>query len=41
MVIFLIEAILKITGLGFVYYISDKGNIFDFVIVLGSLVGFG
>ena len=37
--IFLMECITKISGLGFVFYISDKGNVFDFVIVCGSLLG--
>ena len=37
--IFLVECITKISGLGFVFYISDKGNVFDFVIVCGSLLG--
>ena len=37
--IFLVECLTKISGLGFVFYISDKGNVFDFVIVCGSLLG--
>lgn len=37
--IFTIECILKILGIGFATYISDKSNTFDFVIVIGSLLG--
>lgn len=38
-IIFLIECVTKIIGLGFFFYITDKGNMFDFVIVCGSLLG--
>ena len=38
--IFLLEAIMKLTAYSCRYF-SDKWNTFDFVIVLGSLLGFG
>jgi len=34
--VFVIEMMLKITGLGFRSYFCDRGNIFDFVIVILS-----
>jgi len=37
-VIFTFEAVIKILGLG-TYYFSDAWNIFDFIIVVGALVG--
>ncbi|WP_227940452.1 ion transporter [Alkalihalobacillus deserti] len=36
--IFVLELIVKIIGLGFKGYFSDKWNVFDFSIVIGSLV---
>ena len=38
--IFIIEALLKIIGLGIKGYFTRKGNCFDFFLVLLSLVGF-
>lgn len=40
MAIFTLEAIIKIGGLG-IYYFYDSWNIFDFVVVLLTLVGVG
>lgn len=37
--IFTIEAIIKITGLGTKYF-YDYWNIFDFLVVIGSIIGF-
>jgi len=37
--IFIIEVIVKNFALGIRLYFSDGWNIFDFIIVLGSLVG--
>lgn len=39
-VIFLLEAILKIIGLGVTKYFQDIANVFDFLIVLGTIGGF-
>ena len=37
-VIFAIEAVIKIIGYGIIYF-KDGWNIFDFIVVLGSIVG--
>ena len=36
--IFVVEAILKILGLGFIRYLSDKFNAFDFLILITSSI---
>ena len=36
--IFTVEAIIKLFGLGFKTYFSDKWNIFDFVVVIGTII---
>lgn len=38
-VIFTLEAILKLIGLGFIDYFSDTWNIFDFLVVIGTDIG--
>ena len=38
-IIFTIEVIIKILGLGLRRYFSDGSNIFDFAIIIGSYVG--
>lgn len=38
-VLFLIEALLKIIGLGLFQYFRDSWNIFDFIVVLLSIIG--
>ena len=40
-VIFTLEAVLKIVGLGYRQYFTDKWNLFDMCIVILSLVGIG
>jgi len=39
-IVFLAEAVLKIIGFGFKHYFSDFPNVFDFLIVLGTIGGF-
>lgn len=36
--IFTIEAVLKIGALGFVLYFNDKGNIFDFLVMVSTII---
>ena len=38
-IIFCLEALIRLTAIGFQNYIKDNWNIFDFIIALGSLIG--
>jgi hypothetical protein len=36
--VFIMETVMKITGLGFKEYFKDKWNLFDFIVVLLSIL---
>lgn len=38
-IIFCLEAVIRLSAIGFQNYFKDNWNIFDFIIALGSLIG--
>ena len=38
-IIFCLEAVIRVSAIGFQNYFKDNWNIFDFIIALGSLIG--